>query len=257
MSGGIPLWDILPLNSYLMTLFPFEDALRFLPHTIVNQSQRQDVCDVLRMVGGAGLLWSHHTKQRYQHQSQGTITTSYHQRQWRIVVLLFVMDSLPTAYRIIREQWNMYVIRRTTSLSYGEGHHRSTTTNTSMNNSNNNDHDDPLRHVALERRQQVTKRFQTLWPLVRLGLWLRLASSSQSDENENDVGTNKVGDLMKRIPLSLPLLYPIYGHRRWMQELLMELWPTVFKPILDSHRETKQFIRHILFDSFNHHHHHS
>jgi hypothetical protein len=191
----VPLWDILPLNSYLLALLPLEDVLRFVPATA-----QQDLAEIVRIAGAAWLLWH---RQRGRDVSKGP---------WKLLLCLFVMDYAPTVYRISLEQW-----RKLNNIDWDLP---ATVTETQPT--------DHRSHLALERRQKMWKIIQSIWPLLRLGIWLRLATS-KSDS-----------------PDDAPLLYPVYGHRRWMHEELMALWPTLIKPLLASSVETKRWIRQVI-----------
>ena len=192
----VPLWDLLPLNSYLVSLFPVEDMLRFVPGT-----SQHDIGEVIRMVGAAWLLW---------YRQRGRVVSREH---WRILVCLFVMDYAPIVYRICVEQWNKRFIRSSPTRFFFSEQYRP---------------NGPHWEVAIERRQKIWKILQSIWPLLKLGLWLHLATSTSDDAEET------------------ASLYPVYGFRRWMHEEAMGLWPTLLKPLLDSSRETKRWIRQII-----------
>jgi len=123
----------------------------------------------IRIVGAAWLLW---------HRQRGRVVSK---GQWRVLVCLFVMDYSQTVYRICLEQWNKRFIRSPTT-GFPEQYCPN----------------DPHRQVAMERRQKVWKILQSIWPLLKLGLWLQLATSTSDNPEER------------------ASLYPVYGFRRWM-----------------------------------------
>ena len=168
--------------------------LRFVPGT-----SQHDIGEVIRMVGAAWLLW---------YRQRGRVVSREH---WRILVCLFVMDYAPTIYRISTDLWKERFIhspRRVFPDPYRPN--------------------DPHWQVATARRQKVWKILQSIWPLLKLGLWLRLAASTSHDAE------------------ATAALYPVFGYRRWMHEEVMGLWPILIKPLLESSRETKQWILQII-----------
>lgn len=198
-----PLWDVLPLNSHLVSLLPVDDVLRFAPASL-----RRDLSESLRIAGAAWLLWAQQQQRRRSQSDGGRHGTT-------LVYILFVMDWAPTIYRIAGEQFH--------KLQGSYPRNIPPSPEPFM---------DARQSVAVARRQQVWKIVQSIWPLLRLGLWLRLATSTGVDDG-NAAGRTAT-------------LYPVYGYRRWMHDHAMELWPVLVKPLLDSSRETRQWIRHLI-----------
>jgi len=194
-KASIPSWDVLSCNAYLVSLLPVEDALRHLP---VPKSFGH----ILRCAAAAWLLWN-------QKQQPADKANKWNRRRISLTCM-FAMDWAPTIYRIVKD-----------SLLEARRNHPQSTDALSPERMVSS----PREQLAQERRQKLFRIFGTIWPLIRLALWLQLAAFTEEK--------------------STPPLYTVYAHRRWLHEEGMTLYPSIVKPLLRSSRETYQWMLHI------------
>lgn len=210
-----PSWDVLPCNSYLISLLPLEDFFKYLP----GIASQEEFHDLIRCMAAAWLLWIQ--------QKQLTTTSRYRwlpnmlqNRQQLTLFALAAMDWVPCIYKFLsKQQWKLHRLPGPTTLS------NSTTIATISTT---------RQRTAEQRRKLVWKLFQSAWPLIRLALWMQLAASSSQDGIAGDSSS---------LTRPAPLLYALYAHRRWLHEQGMELWPTLLRPLVESSRETREWIR--------------
>ncbi len=197
---AIPLWDVLPCNAYLVSLLPIEEACRYLPGIA---SFRNEVYDILRFLAAAWLLSSQQITTK-----EWNVKNVFQNRSQIALFSLFAMDWAPTLCRMVMAR-PMARYSRIPSQPSIEASAIAPPNRISQ--------------LAAQRHEHLVKIFQSIWPLIRLGLWLQLTQSHNDDT--------------KKTPL-----YALYAHRRWLHEQGMELWPAIVGPLLQSSRETRRWL---------------
>lgn len=220
IGSRIPLWDVLSCNAYLVSLLPIDDVLRYVP----GLGADHDLHDILRFFAAGWLLWR---QQLLRQRQQSTIEPRgifQNSRQVALVCLL-AMDGLPILCRWIIKQFPSRPVL--------------------VPISNSPDSNPRITQLATQRREKLRRLFQSLWPLLRLGLWIQLARSSSEEKKDDGATTKGLSSSQQPSPLHV-----LYAHRRWLQEQGMELWPIMVEPLLHSTRETKRWLRQLWHQFF-------
>jgi hypothetical protein len=211
-------WDLLPCNSYLISLLPVEEALRFLPGGLASQTE---VHDFLRFLAAAWLMWSQQTHNITSNDRTPPVSSSLQtlkqgilrDRQQGVLLALFAMDGAPIVYRFVVKQ-----MERLKLYSMPSEEHQVLGS---------------LSSLAVQRRQQLWKMLTSAWPLIRLALWMQLVVAGGGED-----GT----ELAHRNASPAVPLYAVYAHRRWLHEQGMEFWQTAIRPLLESSRDTRRWM---------------
>jgi hypothetical protein len=228
-AAVIPLWDWLPCHSYLLSLLPVEDALKYVPG---KWSSQNEFHAAIRCAAVAWLLWKQRASPRLKGgntiiQSRHDVVTHTHihmrrNRQHVTMFLLVAMDAAPSMYRLLVQQ--IESVRQRPAIPAS-----ASTTRTS------------LVQVAHQRRQTIRKVLDSTWPLIRLALWMQLAYFDEDGNGKHTLNSRET-TTTSSIAAAPPLLFVLYAYRRWLQEQGMELWPTVLRPLLESSRETRRWV---------------
>lgn len=222
-----PSWDLLSCNSYLVSLLPIEETLKYFPGIF----SQKEFHDLLRCVAAAWLLWTQHGAGPSLGIGDGgsirqKIRVILGNRRKVVLFTLAFMDWVPSIYHFFTKQLEAGTLQISHQHLNSTMHHHSPSDSTSHRQS----------QLAMQRRQKLWKILKSIWPMVRLALWMRLA---WTDEDE---GSSSSAALLSSSSPVANQLFVLYAHRRWLQEETMELWSTVCRPIVQSAQETRQWL---------------